>query len=307
MKHVQQVQHKQPKMAIHFKHAAVRRPFNAGLLGLLLPVLLFGFLALFARPVLAADMITRVGGEPVVVRQGETVEKVLVFDTDAEIAGRVTDMVVVINGNVRLEPTANVDLVVDLGGHVSNNSSTIKSGIFELNWTEKLSQEVLFGGLMLLGVGFVRVFLSLMGILLLGFGGAFLTKRLTRTGVAFAPTPARLVGIGLASALVLTVLIVLLSLTVIAIPLAALLLFFGLAAAGVGLLPLLDYWGRQFLNPVLQDPAGLKYWFLLAVLYVGLVNVPLLGILFLAGTMVAGLGLMVAWALRGTKGARHVA
>ncbi len=278
------------------KHKLLSTGFDY--LSLILLVIVLGILLILPRTVLAAELITRVGGEPVVLQQGETVEKVLVFNTDVRIAGRVTDMVVVINGNVELEPSASVDLVVDLGGHVANASSQIKSGIFELNWTERLSQELLFGALMLLGVGFVRVVVSVVGIMLLSLGGVFLAKHLETARDALAPAPARLLGIGLASALVLTVLIVLLSLSVVGLPLALLLVFLSLVVAGVGLLPLLDYWGKQFLNPVLLGSSGLKHWFMLAILYVGFANVPLLGLLFSTGTMLAGLGLMVAWALR---------
>ncbi len=267
-------------------------------LSLILLVIVLGILLILPRTVQAAELITRVGGEPVVLQQGETVEKVLVFNTDVRIAGRVTDLVVVINGNVELEPSASVDLVVDLGGHVANASSQIKSGIFELNWTERLSQELLFGALMLLGVGFVRVVVSVVGIMLLSLGGVFLAKHLETARDALAPAPARLAGIGLASALVLTVLIVLLSLSVVGLPLALLLVFLSLVVAGVGLLPLLAYWGKQWFNPVLLGSSKWKHWFVLAILYVGLANVPLLGLLFSTGTLLAGLGLMVAWALR---------
>lgn len=255
----------------------------------------------FPNTVQAAELITRAGGQPVLVQQGETVEKVLVFDADARIAGRVTDMVVVINGNVTLEPTADVDLVIDLGGHVSNSAAKVKSGIFELNLTEKISQELIFGALLFLGVGFIRAFLSLVGIILLTLGGALFAKRMEKIRTTFASVPARLLGVGLASALVLNVVLALLSLTVIGIPLAALIFLLSLIAAGVGLLQIIDYWGERFLNPVLHASSGLKYWFTLSLLYVALANIPLFGMLFTIGTLLAGLGLMVAWAVRSRR------
>ncbi len=104
----------------------MRFGYRFGLGIIIISVLLF-FLPNYA---LADAIVTHVGGNPASVPEGHSVETVFSIGTDAWIAGSVTDAVLVINGNVYLEPTAQVDLVIDLGGHVYNSAlKSSKTGV----------------------------------------------------------------------------------------------------------------------------------------------------------------------------------
>ena len=91
------------------------------------------FLMLAPLSAFADTLLTQMGGNPVVVSEGQIIENVLAVDSDARVSGTVNDLVLVINGDVYLEPTSHVNLVIDLGGNVHNHSLVpAKNGIFEI-------------------------------------------------------------------------------------------------------------------------------------------------------------------------------
>lgn len=273
--------------------------------GAVLMLLLLVFLISWPAQAQASEMLTRLGGNPAVVGQGQRVDTVVAIDTDAQIAGVVKDVVLVINGNVTLAASARVDLVIDLGGHVANFSSEkVRSGVIEVSPTPELIQDLMLGALLLLGTWIARIVASLLGVLLLTGLGYAIHKHLDRASGFLANAPGRLFAIGVAGGLVSFALVVLLSVTIIGIPVAVLVLFLTALAAFLGILPLLDYLGREFLNAKVQDYPPITRWLILAGLFVALVNVPLLGFFFLLSVGAAGLGLSIilTWgSVRGRK------
>ena len=78
------------------------------------------FLMMAPLSAFAGTLLTQMGGNPVVVPAGQMIENVLAVGSDARIRGTVDDIVLVINGDIYLEPDSQVDLVIDLGGSVHN-------------------------------------------------------------------------------------------------------------------------------------------------------------------------------------------
>ena len=85
-------------------------------------------------------------------------------------------------------------------------------------------------------------------------------------------------------------LIILLSLTVVGIPLAVIIFIVGIAAIILGTLPLIEYIGHQFLSPRLLEYPALSKWFILALLLVSVFNLPLIGFIVLLSVAFTGLG-----------------
>ncbi|ODA40889.1 hypothetical protein [Desulfosporosinus sp. BG] len=271
-----------------------RRRYGLGII--IITVLLF----FLPKHTLADEIITQVGGYPITVLNGHSVETVLSVGTDARIAGNVTDAVLVINGNVYLEPTAQVDLVIDLGGHVYNSAlKNPKTGVFEVNFSEKLLNESLLGGVILLGIWALRVVVSLLGIVFLTGLGYCMRNRLSSSENLLSAAFLRLFGIGTAFLMLLVSLAVLLTLTVFGIPLAALLIILGIVLAVLGLIPVMQFIGTKVLSSRILEYPAITRCLAQSTLFVALVSLPLIGLVFLIVMGLTGLGLAL------TMGWRH--
>ncbi|EGW41106.1 hypothetical protein [Desulfosporosinus sp. OT] len=247
---------------------------------------------------LADAIVTQMGGYPITVPEGHSVETVLSVGTDARIAGNVTDAVLVINGNVYLEPTAQVDLVVDLGGHVYNSAlKSPKTGVFEINFSEKLVNDSLLGGVILLGIWALRVVVGFLGIVFFTGLGYFMRNRLSSSEYLLSTDFLRLFGIGTAFLMLLVSLAVLLTLTVFGIPLAALLIILGIVLAVLGLIPVMQFIGTKVLSSRILEYPAITRSLAQSTLFVALVSLPLIGLVFLIVMGLTGLGLAltVGW------------
>ncbi|AFM42801.1 hypothetical protein Desaci_3926 [Desulfosporosinus acidiphilus SJ4] len=255
-------------------------------------VLIIALLLLFPGNVLADEISSQFGGStPLMVPAGHTVESVFALSTDAHIAGSVKDIVLVINGDVYLEPTAQTDLVIDLGGQVINPSNVIvKTGIVRLNFNTKFMNELFIGLAMILGLWFARLIISILGIVLLTGLGFLFRNRLKQGENLLTVSPLRLLSIGIAASLIILGLIITLSLTVIGIPFAILVLIIATGATLLGILPVLDYIGKDIFSAQLLEYPALSQWFIFALLLVSVLNLPLVGIIILLGIVFMGLG-----------------
>lgn len=254
-------------------------------------ILIIVLLLLFPGKALADELSAQFGGNPLTVPDGHSVESVLAMSTDAHIAGEVRDVVFVINGDIYLEPTARTDLVLDLGGHVYNQANVnAKTGIIQLSPTSRFINELFIGLAMVFGLWLARLIISVLAIVLLTGLGFLLRKRLQR-GVDFLATSAtRLLGIGLVTTLVMLGLIILLCLTVIGIPLAIIIFLVGIGGMLFGILTVMESVGQKALSPRLREYPALTRWFVLALLFVSVFNLPLIGGIVLLGLAFTGLG-----------------
>ncbi len=254
-------------------------------------VLVMTLLLLFPANALADELSAQFGGNPLVVPAGQVVESVFALSTDAHIGGSVRDVVLVINGDVYLEPTAQTDLVIDLGGQVFNPADiSAKTGIFRLSLTPQFLNELFIGLAMILGLWLARLIFSVLGIVLLTGLGFLLRKRLQQGKNLLANSFLRLFAIGLAAALIMMGLVILLSLTVVGIPLAILICLVGIGAILLGTLPVIEYIGQEALSPRLLEYPALSKWFILALLFVSVINLPIIGVIVLIGAASTGLG-----------------
>ena len=246
----------------------------------------------------ADTLLTQMGGDPVIVPEGQMIQNVLAVNSDARVSGSVNDLILVINGNVYLEPTSQVNLVIVLGGNVHNLSqSPAKNGIFEFSFTLQLINQFLIGAVMVAGFWFIRLMGSLLGITLLtclGFLLKHYLSHVTKQSEELLKTSAfRLFGIGFAISLVFLTLILMLSLTIVGIPLALLILMVNMISVILGLVLIMEYLGKNWLSTRTRDLPVLTRRLIEAILFVAVVNLPLIGLLFLTGSGIIGLGLVL--------------
>lgn len=256
------------------------------------------FLVLAPLSAFAGTLLTQMGGNPVVVPEGQIIENVLAVNSDARVSGTVIDIVLVINGDIYLEPNSHVNLVIDLGGNVHNLSlQPAKNGIFEFNFSMQLINHFLIAGAMVAGFWFLGLMESLLGILLLTCLGFLLRNYLSRflrqSEELLASSATRLFGIGAAISLVLLALMILLSLTVVGIPLALLIFIASLLAVIFGIIPIMEYLGTNWLSARISNFPVLTSLLIEAILFVAIVNLPLIGFLFFTVSGIMGLGLVL--------------
>lgn len=260
-------------------------------LGVVLTVVL---LMVSPIPVFADTLLTQVGGSPVVVPEGHIVETVLSVGTDARIAGMVKDVVLVLNGDVYLEPHAQVDLVIDVGGSVKNSSQRpANTGIFQLNFTKPIINQLLLGGVMVIGFWILRFMVSLFGIIALTGLGYFLRKHFSQAKELLNSSALRLFAIGTAGSMILIALAILFSLTMIGIPLAAFILLLTAVAVILGIIPVMGYLGEKVLSSHILEFPVLTRLLVESVFFVALVNIPLIGLVFFLGSGLTGLGVVI--------------
>lgn len=266
------------------------------MLGVLAILIILGFSAV---PVLADTLVSQVGGSPISITDNNTIETVFVVGTDAHIAGTVTDVILAVNGNVYLEPNAQVDLVIDLGGHVYNSSlKNPKTGIFELNLTRQIMNDLVIGGVMVFGLWFIKVILSIAAIILLTGLGFLFSKHMSYADTLLKLSFIRLLGIGTIAGLVVIAIIVGLCLTIFGIPIAGFVLIASIVTIFLGLLPIMDQLGKHILSLKIQEYPTLTRKLMESILLVSLASIPFIGGLFLLGLGIAGFGLMITlgWA-----------
>ena len=256
------------------------------------------FLVLAPLSAFAGTLLTQMGGNPVVVPEGQIIENVLAVNSDARVSGTVNDIVLVINGDIYLEPNSHVNLVIDLGGNVHNLSlRPAENGIFEFNFSMQLINHFLIAGALVAGFWFIRLMGSLLGILLLTCLGFLLRNYLSRflrqSEELLASSATRLLGIGAAISLVLLALMILLSLTVVGIPLALLIFIASLLAVIFGIIPIMEYLGNNWLSARISNFPVLTSLLIEAILFVAIVNLPLIGFLFFTVSGIMGLGLVL--------------
>ncbi|WP_407312757.1 hypothetical protein [Desulfosporosinus sp. SB140] len=261
-------------------------------------LLVIALLLLFPGNALADELSAQFGGNPLVVPVGHSVDSVFALSTDAHISGSVKEVVLVINGDIYLEPTAQADLVIDLGGQVFNPANvTANTGIFRLSLTPQFVNQLFIGLAMILGLWLARLIISVLGIVLLTGLGFLLRKRVQQGVNLLQASSLRLLAIGMAAFLIMLGLLILLSLTVVGIPLAILVLVVGIAAIFLGILPIMEFIGQKALTPRLLEYPALSKWFILAIGLVAVLNLPLIGVIVLLSVAFAGLGVTLTTGL----------
>lgn len=242
----------------------------------------------------ARPLLTQLGGQSISVPAGRSVESILAVGSDAHIAGRVTDVVLVINGNTYLEKSARVDLVIDLGGHVINLLPPgNNTDIFQVEFTQKFINQMFIAGSVLVSFWFLRILTSIFSIVLLTGLGYTLRQHLEKTEHLLSLARPRLFGIGTAALLAVLAVVILLILSVLGIPIALILLLLGFIAAFIGTLAIIDYAAKKTLSARILEYPDITRWLIGSSLFVALINLPLIGLIILFGFTVTGLGLVL--------------
>jgi hypothetical protein len=229
-----------------------------------------------------------------IVTQDQQVENVVVAGGDVEIRGTVRDAVLVLNGNLTIKKTARIKGGVFVFGGVikQETGASVSDNVLNLSLDTPTQNNLLAAGGALVGYWFLKLAVSLVLLIVPIFIAVAAKDRIMVFSKQIHHSFRQLVLIGLAVTLLLGSLLVLLSLTVLGIPvalviLAVLLLFFfiGLASAAV--------WIGQMI-PGFQGNFPLSSLSGAAVLIAGF-NFPLFGLILFCLVVCLSMGMMALW------------
>lgn len=239
-----------------------------------------------------ASLVTQ---KDTVIRQGQTLEDVLVIGHNAQVAGRVTEVLVVADGNLVLGPTANVGTVVDLGGSIERAPGARVRAVYSVSLHTPFWGGALFGSVFaallwagLLVAGVCLVVLSLLVTLAMKSqmfrALAEVERSVRRTGV-----------IGVLVSLGLLAIAALFAVTIVGLPLTGLVLLFYLAIGVVGFSIMSQWLGKLALRYApIERPPWLKS-VVGSVLAVAFFSIPYVGLVMFLLVWLAGVGAVTAW------------
>lgn len=230
-----------------------------------------------------------------VIPEKQMVENVVVIGGDATISGAVRDAVIVINGNLKVRETSRImGLVLVVGGTVElEPGAQLTDNVFSVTFDNATMNSLLIGGALLAGFWFLRFVISLLMVILPVLTVLLARDRIGPFVALVRRSPGRLLGIGLATSFLLTAVGILLSITIIGIPVVAVLLLgtlliflFGLSTISI----IIGEW--------VPGTAGRSSWLTAAggaVAVAAGINFPFLGGFLLLGLFWISLGMTVSW------------
>lgn len=256
--------------------------------------IIFAMIFSIGQPVFAADRNV-IDDEPIVIQSGQTVDNVVSFGHRTVISGHVRDAVIVLNGDLNLSSSAKVNgLVLVIGGHVHQaQGAHIGAEVYSFSFTNDRYNSFIIAGLLLLAGWTLSLALSLLLIILSVVSGLLLRKRLTIFTSPIKHAYGKLLVIGALTSIILAALILVLTFTIIGIPLAIVLCIIPLIFFFIGLTAVSELIGKAFVRN--DKPQGWLQKLCGASIVVAGMNIPFIGIFVWLALLWLSTGLMTMW------------
>lgn len=226
----------------------------------------------------------------------QAVEDVVVIGGDVTVAGTVDNAVVVVNGDVRFEPTAVVKgAVVVIGGKLrQEEGATVTSDIVNIAFDDATSNSLIIGAGLVIGIGALKLSASIVMIAL----PALLVALGKRRTIAFADRyrnapKGKLLAAGFFAAVLLVAASIMLLLTIVGIPLILLVAIVFAASLALGLAVVGLAIGDQ-----IRFASGRPEWVkcaIGAVIPISMMNVPIIGLFLFIALALFSLGVATSW------------
>lgn len=266
-----------------------------------LALLVLTAIALPLQPAIAANgpsdapVPDIIGFKNVFIPQDAFVEHVVIIGGNVTIGGTVSDEVVVINGNLTLLPTAQLEKrAFVLGGHFTEEAgAVVKKGIVNLEAGSTNTTSILLAALLVFLCGFIQLIATFALVIILPAQSWGFRSRCQQLALVCQSSCGKAVTLGLLSGLAFLLLESLLIVSIVGMPLALFIgLFFLLTAIFGASGVCLAIGGRLAAKTgEFNKPAWLQT--LYGTIVVALVaNIPFLGPLFLGFILLLGVGLV---------------
>ena len=270
--------------------------------GVLLGLLMFSFGTSTPTAFAAANSPSTTAMKPAttVIPLGKVVDHVVVVGHDVVVEGRVTDTVLAIDGNILLGPHSQTDLVIDLGGAIRTVPSAQTHAMYAVSMTSPFRNSLLVGGVLLLVLwgGWVAFSVALVAIPLVG---AFIFRPWLEVPLEQLRQSVHRSGwIGLLLSLVFIAVMTLLSVTMIALPVAVVLAVLYLLFGVVGWTAVSLWMGKLIVRHRPQSQAHSRWQEALigAAVAMMLSNIPVVGWILFVMLWCIGVGAVAQWLMK---------
>ncbi|MBB6669306.1 hypothetical protein [Cohnella nanjingensis] len=230
------------------------------------------------------------------VPSNQTVDDIVVIGGDAFIAGKVNNSVVVVNGDVHIQSTAEIKgAVVIIGGQLQQEKgAVVTNDVINISFDNATANSLIIGAGLIVGIGAVKLAASLLMLLLPVLMVVIGKRHTVRFVDRYRTAPqGKLLSMGFFTGLLLVAISVLLILTIVGIPIILLIVLLVLAATVFGVA-----FVSQFLGEQVQATAGKPEWVRMGVgafILTSAVNIPFLGLLILLALVLYSLGISTSW------------
>lgn len=231
------------------------------------------------------------------IQHGQTMEDVLVLGHNITVSGKVSEILVVIDGNIHLMPTAQTEIVVDLGGSIRQDGGAQVESMYQVALSTPFWNGALFGGtvVFLLWIGMLVVG---MAMVLLSVLISFLFHRQITSPLSYIEHSLRRVGLtGVFVSLFVLAIGALCTATIIGLPLAGVLLILYLVAGAIGFSIVSQWLGKLIMR---NSPNDHSFWMLNLIgssLIMVSAIIPIVGFLLFCIFWLTGVGTVMTWVL----------
>lgn len=244
---------------------------------------------------LAQPRQSEVSQQPTTVAKGQTVEDVVVLGHNATISGDVSEILLVVNGDIHLTSSAYTGIVVDLGGTITQDPGAHINAVYQAAMSTPFWNGVLFGGLLIASLWLGMLAISI-GMLVISVAVAWALRNQMDQAVSMISQSVRRVGTtGVFLTLVFLAIASLLAISIIGIPVAAFVAGVYLVTGTVGFSVVSTWVGKLATR---HSPIRRPVWQICLIgssLAIALMNVPVVGWLFFCMIWLVGVGATVQW------------
>lgn len=229
------------------------------------------------------------------IPKGTIVEDAVVLGHDVNVAGTVSEILVVVNGNVHLAPSAKAGIVVDIGGTVTQDIGASSEGMYQFSLGSHFWNGVLFGasGAFFVWIGMLAV--SIIGILV-SVLLSFVLRTRNKIPLATLERSIRRTGlIGLFVTIATAAVCAVFAMIDIGIPLSILFFFIYILAGILGLSVMALWLGKLILRGKGVDKPDWFQNLIGASTIMVSANIPVIGLFLFSVFWLIGIGAVTVW------------
>lgn len=245
------------------------------------------------KPALAAGDVVQ--SKNTTVEKGQHVDTLVVFGHNGVVKGTVNDGVIVIDGNLSIQSSANINgIVLVLGGNIHQQAGAkVTESVLSFAFGHGIKFGFLLALILVVALWLARLALSLLFLLFSYIAGWLLKEKLDPFEHSMTRNPVKLLIIGGLTSLILLAVESLLVVSVVGIPVAIVLFILPFVFFLIGLAAVSNQVGRFLAGYEIRTAR--KNLLFGTFLMIACINFPFLGGLLFLGLIWISLGLMVLW------------
>ncbi|WP_416827352.1 hypothetical protein [Ectobacillus polymachus] len=250
---------------------------------------------LFMQQHVFAEETNLIQFKDTIIQDYQKMEGILVVGHNVTVEGTVKTAVIVINGDLHIKQTATITgPILVIGGQVEQDpGAKIGEHLIALQFNDATQNSFLFAGGLILGIWIIRIMIVIgMGIFTI-LTGVLMKQRIDRIGTLIQYGWGRLLVTGAFVSLALVALSILLTISIIGIPIAIVLLFMSFLSLFIGMATISSIVGQKIKG--LEASPQWKIIMIGCMILIACMSIPLLGGFVTLLTLWLSFGISIKW------------